>query len=86
MFAELYDALSFLFSWRWPEAVGEVTEVDVECIKHRVSDIETWRLAVAYKFSLGIDGPYAGESFWAPAFFGKRGSWRLGTRFEFISR
>jgi len=26
------------------------------------------RLAEAYKFSIGDDGPYTGESFWTPAF------------------
>ena len=27
------------------------------------------RLAVAYEFSIVNDGPYTGESFWAPALF-----------------
>ena len=29
-------------------------------------------MAVAYKFSIGNDGPYTGESFWKPAFFSKK--------------
>jgi hypothetical protein len=70
VFDDLYDAALFLFSWRWPTVGGEIT-VDIERIRHsRVRD--TFRLAVAYKFSLGDDGPYTGESFWEPAFFAKR--------------
>ena len=49
---------------------GEVTAVDVERIKN--SRREEFRLAVAYKFSIGNDGPYTGESFWQPAFFSKK--------------
>jgi hypothetical protein len=71
MFEELRDAVSFLFSWRWPEAVGEVTAVDVERVK-TFKDNETLRLGVAYKFSVGIDGPYSGESFWQPQLCVKR--------------
>jgi Protein of unknown function (DUF3592) len=70
MFEDLLDALSFLGSWRWPEAVGEVTDAITERIGQG-SD-ERYRLAVAYKFSVGTDGPYTGESFWQPRFFGKR--------------
>jgi len=33
---------------------------------------DTVRLAVAYKFSIGNDGPYTGESFWQPTFFSKK--------------
>jgi hypothetical protein len=65
VFEDLYDKISTLWSWRWPETIGEVTAVDVE----RVQDPEggaTLRLAVAYKFSIGDDGPYTGESFWQP--------------------
>jgi hypothetical protein len=60
---DLYDAVSFLWSWRWPETPGEVTAVDIERIQDS-DGIETFRLAVAYKFSIGSDGPYTGESFW----------------------
>ena len=67
MFGDLYDAVSFLFSWRWPRVDGEITAVDVERIRH-TRGRDTFRLAVAYEFSLGDDGPYTGESFWAPAF------------------
>ena len=71
MFTDLYDAVSLLWSWRWPEIPGEVTAVDVD----RVQDsdgIETFRLAVAYKFSIGNDGPYTGESFWQPTVSSKQ--------------
>lgn len=71
MFDDLYDSLSLLWSWRWPEAVGEITAVDVERIRHYRSR-DTLRLAIAYKFSLGDDGPYTGEDFWEPSFFVNR--------------
>jgi hypothetical protein len=67
MFGDLYDALSLLWSWRWPVANGHVTAVDVERI--RVNNRHEARLAVAYEFLVGDDGPYTGESFWKPAFF-----------------
>lgn len=67
MFENLYDKISTLWSWRWPETVGEVTAVDVERV-HDPEGGETLRLAVAYKFSIGDDGPYTGESFWQPLF------------------
>jgi hypothetical protein len=70
VFDDLYDVVSFLWSWRWPETHGQVTAVDVEKIKDS-EGIETFRLAVAYKFSIGADGPYTGESFWQPTFFPK---------------
>lgn len=62
MFAEIYDRISFLLSRRWPVANGEITLVDVEQTKNH-----EYRLSVAYKFSLGDDGPYTGEGFWTPA-------------------
>ncbi|MFB3815330.1 MAG: DUF3592 domain-containing protein [Terriglobales bacterium] len=71
MFDDLFDAVSCLWSWRWPEAVGQIPEVEVERIQHNQGG-DTCRLAVAYKFSLGADGPYTGESFWTPAFFVNR--------------
>jgi len=71
MFVELYDAISRLWSWRWPEAAGEVTAVDVEKIE-RSRGFVRLRLAVAYKFSVNGDGPYTGESFWNPAFWVNR--------------
>ncbi len=71
MFRDLYDEISLLWSWLWPEATGQVTAVDIERIKrHNSSD--TLRLAVAFKFSVGSDGPYTGKSFWSPAFFVNR--------------
>lgn len=54
MFDDLYDAISFLGSWRWPEVMGEITAVDVERIKQSVGSVRL-RLAVAYKFSLDGD-------------------------------
>jgi hypothetical protein len=67
MFEDLYDAVSQIFSHWWPQARGEITAIDVERVRHsRGSD--TLRLAVTYKFSLGSDGPYTGESFWQPPF------------------
>jgi hypothetical protein len=63
MFRDLYDAVSRLWWWRWPTTEGEITAIDIE----RVGN-DRVRLAVAYKFSIGDDGPYTGESFWTPAF------------------
>jgi hypothetical protein len=71
MFEELYDRLSMLWSWRWPTATGEVTEALAERLQHG-NQGNTFRLAVAYEFSLAEDGPYTGESFWTPAFCQKR--------------
>jgi len=72
VFDDLYDAVSLLWSWRWPEILGQITAVDVERIED-AQGRETLRLAVAYKFSIGNDGPYTGESLWQPAFLsGKR--------------
>ena len=71
MFSDLYNAVSFLWSWSWPTVDGEVTEVIVERIRHSRNP-DTLRLSVTYEFSIGSDGPYTGESFWAPAFCRKR--------------
>ena len=65
MFDDLYDLVSKLFSWRWPAAEGELTAIDVDSVSHGRYG-ESIRLAVAYKFSLGADGPYTGEYFWDP--------------------
>lgn len=62
MFADLYDAVSYLWSFTWPEVTGEVTAVDIE------NTGKALRLAVAYKFWVNDDGPYTGESFWNPPF------------------
>lgn len=67
VFSDLYDAVSMLWSWRWPTSEGEVTAIDIETVTRRQNQ-ETLRLAVAYKFSLGEDGPYTGESFWEPGY------------------
>ena len=63
MLTEIYDAISILWSNWWPVTDGEITAVDVEPVRTS----EEYRLAVAYKFSVGDDGPYTGESFWIPA-------------------
>ena len=65
MFEDLLDAVSRLWSWSWPCADGRVTEVLGERIGRNQ---ERARLAVAYEFWVGRDGPYTGESFWTPAF------------------
>lgn len=54
--------MSYLWSFQWPEATGEITAVGIER-NDRVT-----RLAVAYKFWVNDDGPYTGESFWNPPF------------------
>jgi hypothetical protein len=71
MFEDLYDKISLLWSWRWPETIGDITAVDIERIKDSRGNV-TLRLAVAYKFCIGNDGPYTGESFWQPAFCPKK--------------
>lgn len=54
-------------------ADGEITDVILERIRYRTSNRDTIRLAIAYEFSVGSDGPYTGESFWRPLFpFTKR--------------
>jgi hypothetical protein len=60
MFEDLYDAISMIWSWRWPASGGRVTAVDVERIRHSRGR-DTLRLAIAYEFSLGDDGPYPGN-------------------------
>ena len=80
MFNDLFDALSYLSSWRWPVADGEVTAVDIERIG--AGRDKTFRLAVAYEFSIGADGPYTGESFWQPAFFAKKRVQTTARRFH----
>jgi hypothetical protein len=67
MFEDLYDGISRLWSWNWPRAEGKVTEVLAEHLESRSGE-KTARLAVAYEFSVGTDGPYTGECFWSPAF------------------
>lgn len=81
MSSDLYDAVSFLGSWRWPLASGEVTAAEIETITDSRGNVQR-RLAIAYKFSIGADGPYTGESFWSPAFFSSRSlvSARRGVR------
>jgi hypothetical protein len=64
MFEDLYDAISFLWSNRWPSVKGEITAVEVERLTGRRKD--RFRLAIAYKFFIGEDGPYTGVSFWDP--------------------
>jgi hypothetical protein len=80
MFNDLLDGFSYLWSWRWPVVDGEVTAVDIERIGKGRN--KTFRLAVAYEFSLGEDGPYTGESFWRPAFLAKRRVQNTARRFH----
>lgn len=65
MFEDLYDAISLLWSNKWPTVEAEITAVEVERIPTRRSK-NRFRLSVAYKFYLGEDGPYTGVSFWQP--------------------
>jgi uncharacterized protein DUF3592 len=65
MLNDLYDMISQMFSWRWPTAQGEITALDLETVVRRRGN-NNLRLAVAYKFSVGDDGPYTGESSWEP--------------------
>ena len=67
--ANCHEALSYLWSWGWPEEKGEITAADVERPKNRNGNLH---LAVAYKFSVNGDGSYTGESFWTPALATKR--------------
>jgi hypothetical protein len=62
MFDVIFDQLSYLGSWRWPVAEGEITDVLLD------RDEDDWRVSITYKFSVGEDGPYTGESFWKPTF------------------
>jgi hypothetical protein len=71
MFEDLYDALSMLWSWSWPTAPGEISLVEIERIGDGRND-ERIRLSVCYKFWVGDDGPYTGESFWNPQLFIKK--------------
>ena len=57
MFSDLYDSSSLLFSRSWPEAEGVITAGGV-----RAADRDGYYLVVEYKFSVGDDGPYTGES------------------------
>jgi Protein of unknown function (DUF3592) len=63
MFDDLYDSMTKLLSWRWPTCQGEVTAVDIDPLAQRRYGPDI-RLAVAYRFSVGDDGPYTGELFW----------------------
>ncbi len=68
MFEDLYDAISFAWSWRWPTVNGQVTSAEIERIRHSNRRNDTLRLSVTYGFSIGGDGPYSGEDFWTPTF------------------
>lgn len=71
MFEDLYDGISRLWSGSWPRTSGTVTEVLGEHIEFRSGEKRA-RLAVAYEFTIGNDGPYTGECFWTPIFFSTR--------------
>ena len=68
MFDEIYDIVSLVWSWRWPVANGSITAIDVERDRPR----KKAKLATAYEFWVGEDGPYTGESFWRPVFCEER--------------
>jgi len=67
MFEDLRDSISLLWSWHWPAATGEVTEILIETV-NRGERGEYRRLSVTYKFWAGNNGPYTGEGFWKPTF------------------
>jgi len=56
MFSDLYDSISLLFSWSWPKTKAVITAVGARGVG------EGYRLVVEYKFSIGDEGPYTGES------------------------
>jgi len=56
MFRDLYDSVSWMFSRRWPKAEGVITAVDLRRYQ------KGSELVVRYKFLVGEDGPYTGES------------------------
>ena len=85
MFGDLYDTLSTLWTWSWPIVDGEATAVDVERQRHS-RGADTLRLSVTYKFFVGSDGPYTGESFWAPTFFRNRRVAAAATTYTFAKR
>ncbi|MFZ0806484.1 MAG: DUF3592 domain-containing protein [Candidatus Sulfotelmatobacter sp.] len=66
MFSDIYDYVSLMFYWRWPKAQGVITAVDLRRVQSSSNATETLQLVVVYKFSLGDDGPYTGESAWSP--------------------
>ncbi len=61
--ADLYDYISFAFSWRWPKTDGTITAVDVRTEPVGRGGVRQ-RLVLRYSFSVGDDGPYTGESAW----------------------
>lgn len=56
MFSDLYDKISLLFSRGWPKAEGVITAIGAKAVR------EGYVLVVEYKFCVGDDGPYTGES------------------------
>lgn len=62
MFRNLYDYISLLFSWRWPKAEGVITAVDLRAAANGDGGANRLRLVIVFKFCLGDDGPYTGES------------------------
>jgi hypothetical protein len=67
VFNDLYDAISMLGNCRWPIADGEITPALFERIPSNL-ERDTMGLVVAYKFSVGNDGPVSGETCWEPLF------------------
>ena len=67
MFTNLRDSISLLWSWHWPTATGEITDILIETV-HGGRNSEYRRLSDTYQFWAGNDGPYTGEGFWKPLF------------------
>lgn len=67
MFEDLRDSISLLWSWNWPVATAEITEILIETVNPGERG-EYRRISVTYKFWAGNDGPYSGEGFWKPMF------------------
>jgi hypothetical protein len=68
MLENLYDYFSLIFPWRWPKVNGELTAVHIRYMELSNNDANSLRVILEYKFSLGEDGPYTGETSWSPLF------------------
>ena len=64
MFEDLYDACTRLFSFTWPTANAEITDMEMENLGDH--NEPRFRMCVCYRFYVGDDGPYSGEDFWKP--------------------
>ncbi len=64
MFEDLYDAFTRIFSFSWPIANAEITDMFVENTGDHQEP--SFRLGVCYRFYVGDDGPYCGIDYWRP--------------------